>query len=237
VAYEGGVLGVANQCVNDTFLGCGLIYKLSPATTTPSDSITITPGELYAGQTATISWTSSNATTCEEPGGATSGSKQVTFSGDGLTLPATIPVWLFCSGDGGTTASVATVLVKTPPPPTVTLQIAPNSIVLGQTASVSWTTSYADSCTASGAWTGSEPVTSKLNVSPASSGTLTYVLTCTSVGGSTTASQTLTVAPAGKSGGGSFGLETLIGLSMLLIARHRRLLDVHRRGRSSSDRP
>jgi uncharacterized protein (TIGR03118 family) len=78
-------------------------------------------------------------------------------------------------------------------PPTVSVSIAPGSIVLGQSATLTWSSMGGTACTASGAWSGTEPATGTSVVTPTAVGTDTYTLTCTAPGTSTAKSATLTV--------------------------------------------
>ena len=80
-------------------------------------------------------------------------------------------------------------------PPTVTLSVSPASIVLGQSATLTWSSGTGTSCTASGAWSGAEAATGSLVETPTATGTLTYTLSCGggAYGGSTQRSATLTV--------------------------------------------
>ena len=113
---------------------------------------------------------------------------------------ALITLALQACGGGKSTAPPA-------PMPTVTLSVSPTSITAGQSATLTWSSTQAVSCTASGAWSGSEAVTGSQAVTPAASGSVTYTLTCTGAsasggayggGGGLTGTQTttLTVNPA-----------------------------------------
>ena len=85
------------------------------------------------------------------------------------------------------------------PTPTVSLQASPTSLTSGGSTTLSWTTTNATSCSASGAWSGSEPVSSTgLAVGPLSTNS-TFTLTCTGAGG--TASQSVSVVVAAASVG------------------------------------
>ena len=106
-----------------------------------------------------------------------------------------------CGGGGGGYTAPAT------PAPTLTLSVSPTSITAGQSATLTWSSTQAASCTASGAWSGSEAATGSQAVTPTTSGSVLYTLTCTGTsagggayggGGGQTASQTttLTVNPA-----------------------------------------
>lgn len=83
----------------------------------------------------------------------------------------------------------------TPPPlptaPTVALTAAPASVVSGSSAVLTWTSTNATSCTATGAWSGTRPVNGSETVTP--SATATYSLSCTGTGGSTVAAATVVV--------------------------------------------
>lgn len=80
------------------------------------------------------------------------------------------------------------------PPPTVEIEASPSSIVLDNTATLSWAASdAASSCTASGAWDGPRSLSGSERVSPST--TSTYTLTCTGQGGSGSDSATITVTP------------------------------------------
>jgi hypothetical protein len=86
----------------------------------------------------------------------------------------------------------------TPPPvtPVLTIQLsaAPTSVVSGNSTTVSWSTTGTSSCTATGAWSGNQP-TSGSAIKSGLTSTSTYGLNCIGVGGSISASTTVTVTP------------------------------------------
>lgn len=95
-----------------------------------------------------------------------------------------------CSGGGGGGGDAV-------PAPTVTLEFSPTSVPAGEAATLSWSSTDASSCAASGAWAGSEPVSGSLGVSQDQPGTYTYTLECSSsTSRMVSASATLTVTPA-----------------------------------------
>ncbi len=112
-------------------------------------------------------------------------------------------------------------------PPIVNLAASPSSVPAGGLTSLSWTTTNALSCAASGGkFTGSNlGATGTTAVSVAA--TTTYTLTCTGAGGTGvgTATVTATSAPASSGGGGGIGVETLALLSLfaLIGSRARKL--------------
>jgi hypothetical protein len=85
---------------------------------------------------------------------------------------------------------VITILDKVPRP-AINFTANPSTIRKGESSILTWSTQYADSCEASGAWSGRKPLSGQETVSPQK--TSTYSLTCTGSGGSTTASVRITV--------------------------------------------
>jgi Bacterial Ig-like domain (group 3) len=109
--------------------------------------------------------------------------------------------------------------------PAVTLSVSPGTITVGQSATLSWSSTNATSCTASGSWSGAQATSGSETVTPSSPGGLAYSLSCTGAGGTGDATpQTLTVnAPPSHGGGGALGeLEALV-LGVLVSWRLLRL--------------
>jgi hypothetical protein len=155
----------------------------------PTASINASPAILRSGGTATLAWTSTNATSCTASGGwtgtlATSGSQSV----GPLSTNATYS--LTCTGAGGSSGpATATVNIV----PSATLSANPALVASGGTATLTWSSSNATSCTASGGWSGTEPATGS-HTTGAVSSNMTYSLTCTGAGGtSNTAQASVTV--------------------------------------------
>ena len=80
-------------------------------------------------------------------------------------------------------------------PPNIGLTVTPPSIALGASSTLSWTSSGAATCQASGAWSGARPVIGSETVSPTAPGSYTYTLNCSNVVGGSSVSGTLTVTP------------------------------------------
>jgi uncharacterized protein (TIGR03118 family) len=81
-------------------------------------------------------------------------------------------------------------------PPSVSLSVAPTSIVLGQSATLTWASTDSSSCTASGAWSGDQAATGTSMQTPTALGSLTFTLTCSGASagaGSAAKSTTLNV--------------------------------------------
>jgi hypothetical protein len=152
------------------------------------------PITITSGTSATISWTSTNTTSCSvSPGGwtGTSGSQS---SG---AISSTLTYTLSCNGFGSSAAS-DTVTINVSVPPTVTLSASPNPVAYGGAATLTWTISNATSCTGTnmpaGNWStgGSDAVGVSTG---ALTGNTTYTLNCTGTGGSASSSVTVNVTP------------------------------------------
>jgi hypothetical protein len=110
--------------------------------------------------------------------------------GGGSSAPAETPVT--------PTPVVPTPVVPAPGPaaPAVQIGFSASPVFTGQASTLAWTTSNATSCSASGAWSGAQPVAGSIAVALPSAGSPTFTLSCTGAGGTASASATLSVAPA-----------------------------------------
>ena len=154
-------------------------------------SIGASPTELTVGQSTTLSWSSSNATACQASG-AWSGT--VALSGSQLVTPPAAGTFTYTLTCNGVAGSTSVVVANAPTPmPTVSLSLAPASVPAGQASTLTWSTTNATACVASGAWAGNQAPSGSLAVTQAVAGTYTYSLTCTGLGGSASGSATLGV--------------------------------------------
>jgi CubicO group peptidase (beta-lactamase class C family) len=134
----------------------------------------------------------------------------------------------------------------TPPPPpagapTVTLTADPATVTTGATSVLNWSSTNADSCTASGGWTGTKAVSGTETVTV--SQTTTYTLACTGAGGTTQASATVTAnapappppppapepPPADDGGGGGGAVQWWMLLALAALSALRRVFVAGRR--------
>lgn len=100
---------------------------------------------------------------------------------------------LTCTGAGGSASKSATVTVtSTTPAPTVTLSANPVTVAPGATSMLTWSSTEATACTASGAWSGSKATAGSEVTSPITASS-TYTLVCTGDGGSASDSTTVGV--------------------------------------------
>lgn len=158
----------------------------------PAVTLTANPTTITQGASTTLTWSSNNATACTASGGwsgtqATSGTAKETPTAAGSASYA-----LTCTGAGGNATASATVTVNAPAP-TVTLAVSPASIVAGGSATLTWSSTNATGCTASGAWSGAEAASGTAAAAPAGVGSYTYTLTCSGAGGNGSGAATLTV--------------------------------------------
>jgi chitodextrinase len=117
------------------------------------------------------------------------------FSNTGLTASTqyTYTVKAFdAAGNISTASNSINVTTQTPPAPTVTISANPTSVTSGNSSTLTWSSTNATSCTASGAWSGSEAVSGTQSLTNLTA-TSTYTLSCTGAGGNTNQSTTIGV--------------------------------------------
>ncbi|MGH8539238.1 MAG: beta strand repeat-containing protein [Stenotrophobium sp.] len=187
-------------CTGPGGTGSAATTITSSSSAPPSVSFNTPSQKIQPGNTATFSWTTVGATSCTASGGNWSGAQSTSgsFTTPVLTTPGTYTYLLSCTNSGGTTTGQTQVIVNNNGLPTVQITVAPTQIATGASANLTWTTTNATACTASGSWSGSEP----LNGSGVSTGALTtpgiysYTLTCTGASGSASNSAQLQVGGA-----------------------------------------
>jgi uncharacterized protein (TIGR03118 family) len=110
-----------------------------------------------------------------------------------LTLTmVSLPVLISCGG-GGNSGNNA------PGNPSIaSLTVTPNTIVRGQSATIAWNTSGTRVCTANNAWSGVQPATGSMSVSPTVEGKYTYALQCFASSGTNAATQSVTLTVTGS---------------------------------------
>jgi hypothetical protein len=127
--------------------------------------------------------------------------------------------------------------------PTVTLTAAPTSITVGNSVTLTWTSSNATTCLASGGqsgdgWAGTKSVNGTAKVTPNAAGTITYTMTCSSGSKSVQAiAQVVATSPAnspsppssGGGGGGALDVISLLSLLTMIGLRQRRFFDAQPR--------
>ena len=160
----------------------------------PNVSLTSSASAVDSGDSATLTWSSTNATSCTASGGwsgtqATSGSQVVG------PLNADTTFTLTCSGQGGTAASSVSIDVAAPipdPEPTVNLSASASTIDAGESVTLTWSSANATSCSAAGGWSGSKAVSGSEAVGPLNANT-TFSISCSGTGGVTETAVNVTV--------------------------------------------
>ena len=165
-----------------------------PPTGQPTVTLAANPTSINSGQSSTLTWSSTNATSCTASGGwsgakATSGTEQV-------TPVATGTYTLSCTGTAGSASQSATVTVVNPPP-TLTLTVSDPLVVPTEAATLTWSTTNATTCMASGGWSGTKGTSGSESTGLLTAAT-TFALDCTGPGGSVSESVAVSVAASGN---------------------------------------
>ena len=93
-----------------------------------------------------------------------------------------------CGGGGGGGSSEPTT-----PAPTVSISLSSNSIILGESVTINWSSSNATGCTATGSWSGSKATSGTETITPSGVGFFNYGISCSGTGGSRSTSVGLEV--------------------------------------------
>ena len=112
-----------------------------------------------------------------------------------LFLASSVSLLHACGGGGSVPSS------PPPPAPAVTITSSPNSVIQGQTVTLTWSSTNATSCTGSANpsesdWSGTRPTSGSQSVTPASTGTISYTLMCSGTGGNSSSATSVAVNPA-----------------------------------------
>ena len=102
--------------------------------------------------------------------------------------------------------------------PTVSLSADPTSVASGSGTRLTWSSTGANACAASGAWSGTQPTSGASVAEGPLSSTATFTLTCSGPGGtSAPASVTIDVTPGSGGGGGGGGGMGALEVALLLL--------------------
>jgi uncharacterized protein (DUF1800 family) len=172
------------------FAGC-LFASASLSAPGAKLNLWVKPSTVPAGESAALTWSTRNVVSCMASGGW-SGGKATSGSESTGALADTATYTLDCVGDGGSISRSVTVTVTAPPAPTLVLTASPTSVLTGGASTLSWSSTNATSCTASGGWSGGKATSGTESTGPLSAAT-TFVLTCVGDGGSAVQSTTVNV--------------------------------------------
>jgi len=173
--------------------------------TTPSPTVDIKangsngPITVAYGGSATLSWTSTNATVCtayNAPGWG--GMKNIFGTQQMANLTSSATFMITCANAGGTATDSVTVNVTSPSPvPTVDLTAngvgGTVAITSGTSVNLGWESTNATSCVASSGWSGTKAL-SGTEQTGIITFQKTYTITCTGAGGTASDSVVVTIA-------------------------------------------
>ena len=166
--------------------------QFAPKRDLPTVTLTANPTTITVGQYSVLSWTSTNADSCLASGGW---SGQQALSGTLMVTPTKTTTYTLTCSAGRRSSTISLAITVIAPAPTVTLTANPTSIAVGQSSTLMWNSTNADSCSASGSWSGPQAISGSLMVSPTVSSV--YNLTCVGSGGSATSFANIAVTSSG----------------------------------------
>ena len=176
-------------------LGLPLLSFAQPAS--PTLTFSVAASKVAVGKSTTLRWSSTNATACTASGAWSTpiiGTKiKSGTQSTGNLAAARSEFTLTCSGAGGSVTR--SVIVETVSVPVLTLTVSDTGVNPGQSVTLNWNAPTADSCAASGGWTGAKAVTGSETISNLTKGAKTYTLSCTNVAGTDRESVKVDVVP------------------------------------------
>ncbi len=175
------------------------IPQPAAAGTPPTVKLHANPESVASGGRTTLSWSSSDATSCAATGDwsgtlATSGSKSTGALDSAQTFR------LSCTGTGGSTTESLTVYL-TDEVPKVTFTASPTAVPQGGSSTLTWSATNAAFCHSYGPWDSVEPASGSSTTNGLTA-TTTYTLTCfnsSSSGAKTSVKATVNVSTSGGS--------------------------------------
>ena len=141
----------------------------------PTLILTTTASTIDEGQSTTLEWVSTETTSCSA--GWTS--SQATSGAVLLNPSATTTYSMTCSGDFGNVTESVTVAVDALPvtaTPTITIASSPTRLTRGGIITLNWSSTDANTCIASGDWSGTKAVNGSESV--VVDGPATFTLAC-----------------------------------------------------------
>lgn len=165
---------------------------------TPSVSLSANPLAVAAGEMSTLTWSSANADACAASG-SWSGERPASGNENVGPLAQDSQFTLTCSGEGGSASQSVTVTVNSGNnSPTLNFTSTAGVVPQGGSATLNWNSTNADSCMASGDWSGARS-TSGSEVTGGLTDNATFTLTCNGPGGSVSRTVSVTVTPVEQS--------------------------------------
>ncbi len=171
----------------DVMASLSVTVAAAPVVTpSPQLSLSASPTTVANNGMTTLSWNSQSTNSCTASGSwtgalATAGSRTITGLVDNSTFT------IDCVGDGGAVSQSVNVLVK----PTVTISASQTQVTNNGSTTLSWSSSNADNCVASGDWSGNKAIQGSQVISSITQDSV-FNLSCSGAGG--TANYSLNVS-------------------------------------------
>jgi hypothetical protein len=121
----------------------------------------------------------------------------------------------------------ALTLATAPPPPVLSFSADNTQVASGGTVDLIWSVTNADSCTASGGWSGMQNPRGGTFTTAALTATTTFTLACTGGGQTVNKSVTVTVSAAASGHGGGGMLDLTLLLMLIALLGYRRAVATH----------
>ena len=190
----------------------------------PTETLTFTPGNTVAVQEPfTISWSSTNAQSCDQTGtisgqsmwGGAQGLDQAPSGSTNLYAPTAgqYTLGLTCHSIDANTASTSAATTLNVVNLTANLSASPTSVTVGQSFTLTWSSTGATACNANGggangsAWTGTLTTSGSVTQTATTAGSFTYEVDCplNNLQAMAQAAVTVTTASSGGGAGGGGG--------------------------------
>jgi len=151
-------------------------------------SFTATPATIHTGESSTLSWNVTNATSLTIDNGVGA----VTGTSKSVSPTQTTTYTLTATNTAGSRTATATVTIQLVPPVVTSFTATPASIMEGGTSTLAWTVTGATTITIDQG-IGAVAATGTTDVTPGA--TTTYTLTATNADGTTTATAQVAILP------------------------------------------
>lgn len=181
---------IASGCGGGSGSSHQTVAQNQASTVPASVNLSVSATVVDPGASVALSWSTSNATECQASGGWT-GTKQLSGTVTVTNITQSTSFRLSCSGEGGGGLAEVTVQVNFTGT-IVTLRASPEEVATNGTSTLTWDSANANSCAASGAWSGTQPLSGNF-VTGALTQDSTYRLTCDGPAGSAVAMVTVRV--------------------------------------------
>ena len=180
--------------------GGGGSSDTSPPVTNPSpniNSFSASATSITVGESVTLSWSTTNAETCSASG---DWSNSIETNGNETLTLDTVKTYSFtltCSGAAGTNNAVSSISVVVEAPvsePVINVfSASATSITVGESVTLSWSTTNAETCSASGDWSNSIETNGNETLTLDTVKTYSFTLTCSGAAGTNNAVSSISV--------------------------------------------